>query len=46
MGSTISFVEVTYQGDVNKITVIPFRTMRILKPYWQSVSIDKIEGML
>jgi hypothetical protein len=41
------FAEVTYQGDINKITKIkPFRTVRLLEPFWQSVSIEEIEGLL
>ena len=41
------FVEVTYQGDLNKITLIkPFKTRRLLEPYWESVSLQEIEGLL
>ena len=41
------FVEVTYSPSLNKImSMKPFKTMRLLEPYWQSISLTEIEGLL
>ena len=41
------FVEVTFNGKSNKITGIkPFKTMRLLEPYWEGVSLEDIEDLL
>ena len=41
------FVEVTYDQNLNKIMNLkPFKTWRLLEPYWQSISLAEIEGLL
>ncbi|HEY0056871.1 MAG TPA: hypothetical protein VGB63_16085 [Pedobacter sp.] len=41
------FVEVTYQGDINRIVRIrPFRSMRLLELYWQCVELGDIQDLL
>lgn len=41
------FVEVTYHPRLNKIINIkPFKTKRLLEPYWQDISLSEIEGLL
>lgn len=41
------FVEVTYSPSLNKIMGIkPFKTIRLLEPYWESVSLNEIERLL
>lgn len=41
------FIEVTYSGFENKIlTFKPFKTMRLLEPYWDVVSLDEIRGLI
>lgn len=41
------FVEVTYSNQENKIlTFNPFKTMRMLEPYWNQVSIVEAKNAL
>ncbi|WP_207536296.1 hypothetical protein [Desertivirga arenae] len=41
------FVEVTYSNNANKIlTFKPFKTMRLLEPYWNQVNIDEVDQLL
>lgn len=41
------FVEVTYDQNLNKImNMKPFKTMRLLEPYWQEVQLTDLDKFL
>lgn len=41
------FVEVTYSPSLKRIMGMkPFKTMRLLEPYWESVSLEDIDDLL
>ena len=41
------FVEVTYDPGLNKIMNIkPFKTWRLLEPYWQDVGLTELDAFL